>query len=68
MTNAFNEQPLLQFDQAAQPAAFDRATPEFSKDHRKRLTRPLHARWAHGPQAITSFSNLSCFAQFCAAM
>ena len=37
MTNAFNEQPLLQFDQAAQPAAFDRATPEFSKDHRKRL-------------------------------
>lgn len=37
MTNAFNEQPLLQFDQMGEPAAFDRGTPEFSKDHRKRL-------------------------------
>ena len=37
MTNAFKEHPQLQFDQTAEPAAFDRAAPEFSKDHRKRL-------------------------------
>ncbi len=37
MNNAFKEQPLLQFDQTPEPAAFDRSTPEFSKDHRKRL-------------------------------
>ncbi len=37
MTSAFAKQPQLSFGKTDEPAAFDRSTPEFSKDNRKRL-------------------------------
>lgn len=64
MINAFKEQPLLQFDQTCEPAAFDRSTPEFFKDHRKRLRERFMRA---GPTGLNDYELLE-LVLFCAIL